>query len=164
MGGFQQTKDVARFFAERFKAPGEAELLFMLAGADLVEGVFALEPGPKVPKPWTPDSVGGLLAQLDGIIIVGRRDCTSWSRESVHACLREKLKGTEHAARVGGLHVIAAENTQVGDISSTEVRELVDGGRDSEEAQERLKELVGGAVQRQLLYRTCGENPDRKRR
>lgn len=155
---FCETYLVAEHLVDVYKATGEADLVMLLGGADLFEGMFFSEPTPKIPYIWSKDSVANLMMQLDGIVIIQRSGAERWESEDIRARLKTKLEGTDAAARLDCCVIIVAEDS-AGDGSSTQVRELIKSGLESKEQRSQLAQLVGQALTDEILSRAkyfCG--------
>eukprot|EP00928_Gymnodinium_smaydae_P046822 TRINITY_DN3120_c0_g2_i1.p1 TRINITY_DN3120_c0_g2~~TRINITY_DN3120_c0_g2_i1.p1 ORF type:complete len:281 (+),score=66.03 TRINITY_DN3120_c0_g2_i1:15-857(+) len=151
---YQRTFQVAQHFAEVYKNTNMVDMVMLVGGADLFEGMFAVEATPKIPKPWTPESVGALLQELDGIVVVQRAGSECWAADTILEMLRKKMAGhpTSQKLASGSFVVIVAE-ASAGDGSSTAVRELISGGLSCIESQASLTELVGQEVSGAIVRR-----------
>eukprot|EP00931_Biecheleriopsis_adriatica_P106032 TRINITY_DN8054_c0_g1_i1.p1 TRINITY_DN8054_c0_g1~~TRINITY_DN8054_c0_g1_i1.p1 ORF type:complete len:257 (+),score=62.56 TRINITY_DN8054_c0_g1_i1:79-849(+) len=146
---FQRTYLVAKHFNDNYKATGKADLVLMLGGADLFEGMFTPKPTPKIPKVWDADSVAGLFEHLDGFVIIQRKGSEMWSLDSIRAKLKEKLKGKLDEQKIDDCVIVVAEGS-AGEGSSTEVRQLIAKGLESQEDKKALEGLVGKSMTAQI--------------
>eukprot|EP00931_Biecheleriopsis_adriatica_P067037 TRINITY_DN41245_c0_g1_i1.p1 TRINITY_DN41245_c0_g1~~TRINITY_DN41245_c0_g1_i1.p1 ORF type:complete len:309 (+),score=68.43 TRINITY_DN41245_c0_g1_i1:48-929(+) len=146
---YQQTYQVAQHFKTAYKDTGKADLVLMLGGADLFEGMFTCKPTPKIPKVWDAESVAGLFKQLDGFVIIQRAGSVVWKADDVRTNLKQKLEGLLEPKVVDDCVIVIAEGS-AGDGSSTQVRELIGGGLETEEDKQALTKLVGVRVTDQI--------------
>lgn len=149
---FVETYLVAQHMVEAYKSPGVADVVLMLGGADLFEGMFFTEPTPKIPYIWSQESVANLMLQLDGVIIIQRAGAEAWSSDNIRARLKTKLTGTDAFARLDSFIIIVAQDS-AGDGSSTQVRELISSGLQTPEQKLLLAQLIGKSATDQILSR-----------
>eukprot|EP00931_Biecheleriopsis_adriatica_P083499 TRINITY_DN57083_c0_g1_i1.p1 TRINITY_DN57083_c0_g1~~TRINITY_DN57083_c0_g1_i1.p1 ORF type:complete len:291 (+),score=72.31 TRINITY_DN57083_c0_g1_i1:61-873(+) len=147
---FMETHEVARYLSDSYKTAGKADLVMLLGGADMFEGMFCEKPTPKVPYIWDTLSVAQLVMVLDGVVIIQRGGSEAWERESIRSKLKTKLQGTEAGKKLDFFRIIIAKEN-AGDGSSTQVRELISGGLSSDAERTQLAQLVGKSVTQQIL-------------
>jgi len=150
---FLRTYQVAQHLREGFKVNGEADVLLLAGGADLFEGMFAVEPCAKIPKPWTADSVDNLVCATDGFVVVARAGSKGWEEHDIKTNLQTKLKGLGAVNKLETFIVIVVEE-RAGDGSSTEVRNILGSDLPTSQRKAQLAKLVGDAVAEQI---SCNE-------